>query len=65
MERNETVKCMGIQYLLDIISAVDTSGLWRAGKEWNDQWSSQLTNDNRAFSSTIVYSKKFKIEFIM
>jgi hypothetical protein len=56
---------MGIQYLLDIISAVDTSGLWSAGEEWNGHCSTQLTNDSRAFSSTIVYSKKFKIECIM
>jgi len=56
---------MGIQYLLDIISAVDTSGLWRVGEEWNGHCSSQLTNGRRAFSSTIIYSKKFKIEFIM
>jgi hypothetical protein len=56
---------MGIQYFLDITSAVDTSGLWRAGEEWNGPWSSQLTSESRAFSSTIVYSKKFKIEYIM
>jgi len=61
----KTVKCMVIQYLLDIISAVDTSGLRRVGEEWNGHCSSQLTNGSHAFSSTIVYSKKFKIEFIM
>jgi len=61
----KSVKYIRIQYLLDIISTVDTSGLWRVGEEWNDHCSSQLTNGSLAFSSSIVYSKKFKIEFIM